>query len=218
VTAPKDDSAISPSTVTPATRPPGVGGVGCWSETWRKQGTVAPGSWLPIPNSFEHSSGQLEAVSEQTPDQTATQETREAEVDRQYIEQIRTIHSFGDAEDLHQAPEGLFLPSKRREVPIEHELVQRILATQEADSLLNVYRQMSSSFPFVIVPPNVTAQELHREKPMLLLAILTAASSQEHQRQMSLDTIYRQELAQRTIISPRRTLGLVQSVLVYLSW
>ncbi|KAL1656065.1 hypothetical protein SLS61_001135 [Didymella pomorum] len=35
---------------------------------------------------------------------------------------------------------------------------------------------------------------------------------------MSLDAIYRQELANRTIIRPRRNLGLVQSVLVYLSW
>jgi hypothetical protein len=35
---------------------------------------------------------------------------------------------------------------------------------------------------------------------------------------MSLDTLFRKELAQRTIITPRRTLGLVQSLLVYLSW
>jgi hypothetical protein len=68
------------------------------------------------------------------------------------------------------------------------------------------------------VPPNLTAQDLHHEKPMLCLAILTATSWQNHQRQMLLDVIYREELAHRTIISPKRTFGLVQSVLVYLSW
>jgi hypothetical protein len=84
--------------------------------------------------------------------------------------------------------------------------------------LLDSYRQMSASFPFVIVPPGVKAQELYQKKPMLLLATIIAASSQQHQRQMLLDTIFRKELAERTIITPRRTLGLVQSVLVYLSW
>jgi hypothetical protein len=140
------------------------------------------------------------------------------DADRQYIEQIRDIHNFGDAEDLHQAPRSLFQPSRKREPPIKHELVKQLFSTHEADSLLDTYRQMSSSYPFVIVPPSMSAEELHHERPMLLLAILTVASWKEHKVQMSLDTIYRQELAQRTIISPKRTLGLVQSVLVYLSW
>jgi hypothetical protein len=219
VTRPDDISEAPPTVLAPATRPPGVGGVSSWSETWRKQGTVAPGSWFPIPKSFEHDNDQQpESALGEVPDRSAAPETSEAEADRHYIEEIRNIHTFGDAEDLHQAPEGFFRPSKRRDLPIEHEMVQQLLATQEADSLLSTYRDMSASFPFVIVPPTMTAQELHRERPMLLLAVIMAASSKDHQRQMSLDAIYRQELAQRTIISPRRTLGLVQSVLVYLSW
>ncbi|KAF2030963.1 MFS general substrate transporter [Setomelanomma holmii] len=76
---------------------------------------------------------------------------------------------------------------------------------------------MSASFPFIIVPSDIDAQRLYDERPMLLLAILIVASSRDHQQQMLLDTVYRRELAQRTIIAPRRTLGLVQSVLVYLS-
>jgi hypothetical protein len=199
--------------------------VGPWSETWKKQRTVGPGSWLPFPASFEPRDAPpeqvLDHVPEQPPAQTAqgTQQVNEdGDADRQYIERIRTIHSFGDAEDVHNAPEGLFQPSKKRETPIEHSLVQQLLHTHEADVLLDSYRQMSASFPFVIVAPSVTAQELYQEKPMLLLAMIMAASSQDHQRQMSLDTIFRKELAERTIITPRRTLGLVQSVLVYLSW
>jgi hypothetical protein len=199
----------------------GDGAVGPWAETWRKQRTVGPGSWLPIPASFEQRDAPPEEMLEQpsAPAAELTQPVNEdGDADRQYIERIRTIHSFGDAEDVHNAPEGLFQPSKKRETPIEHSLLQQLLRTHEADALLDSYRKMSASFPFVIVAPGVTAQALFQEKPMLLLAMVMAASSRDHQRQMSLDTIFRKELAERTIITPRRTLGLVQSVLVYLSW
>jgi hypothetical protein len=84
--------------------------------------------------------------------------------------------------------------------------------------LLHEYRDMSISFPFVPLSSNITARQLYHDAPVLFLAIITAASWREHQRQMSLDAIYRQELANRTIMRPRKSLSLVQSVLVYLSW
>jgi hypothetical protein len=215
------ESSAGPVTVTAWESAP-TGGIP--SATWQgtsKQRPVGPGSWLLFPTSFEQSSEPPEKAPEKTRAQTAQQSqpvNEDTEADRQYIEEIRTIHRFGDAEDVHMAPEGLFQPSKTREPPIEHSLIQELLATNEADILLDTYRQMSASFPFVIVPPAVKARELYQKKPMLLLATIIAASSQQHQRQMSLDTIFRKELAERTIITPRRTLGLVQSVLVYLSW
>lgn len=139
-------------------------------------------------------------------------------VDHQFIERIRTIHNFGNNDDLTQAPEGLFQPSKRPEAPIDHDLVQQLLRDHEADALMNEYRDMSASFPFVIIHPDTSAEHLHNSKPMLLLAVLTVASWRDHKRQMKLDEIFRKELAHRTMVAPRRTLGLVQSVLVYLSW
>ncbi|KAF2113981.1 hypothetical protein BDV96DRAFT_106241 [Lophiotrema nucula] len=77
---------------------------------------------------------------------------------------------------------------------------------------------MIDSSPFVPIPFHVSARELSSAKPMLFLAILTVASWQDHQRQLALDRLYRTELAQRTIIQPRRTLSLLQSIVVYLSW
>ncbi|KAF1361651.1 hypothetical protein EJ07DRAFT_153879 [Lizonia empirigonia] len=77
---------------------------------------------------------------------------------------------------------------------------------------------MSHSFLFVPVAANISAQQMYSDAPMLFLAMITAASWTNHQQQMSLDAIYRQELANRTIIRPRKSLSLVQSVLVYLSW
>jgi hypothetical protein len=178
-------------------------------DMWRKQGTVAPGSWLPMV-SFEPDTSKPERVIEQA--------TNGAEVDRQYLESIRSIHNFGDHEDVSQAPDGFFRPSKRPEPPIDNDLVKQLLANGEADVLIDQYREMSVTFPFVILSEGITGNELHESKPMLFLAMLTVASWEDHTRQMTLDSIYRTELANRTIINPRRTLGLVQSVLVYLSW
>lgn len=165
---------------------------------------------MPVPPSFEQDTTRPEEEIEQAPDP--------AEADRQYLERIRSVHRFGDREDIDQAPESLFQPSKKREKPIKNDLVEQILSTGEADSLLNEYRQMTASFPFVMLSPSISGNELHESKPILFLAIITVASWRDHRRQMSLDTIFRNELANRTIIRPHRTLSLVQSVLVYLSW
>jgi hypothetical protein len=178
--------------------------------TWQATKAVAPGSWLPFPASFEQNTSR--------PEKEIEQAAGDAEADREYIEKIRTVHShnFGDGED--NAPQSLFQPSKRREPPINNELVQQILASGDADALLDGYRQMSASFPFVVIPPSMNATQLYSERPMLFLAIILAACWQNHQRQMLLDIVYRKELAERTIISPRKTLGLIQSLLIYLSW
>lgn len=172
---------------------------------------VAPGTWLPVASSFEQ---------RPEPPKTPAQQETEGEdaADRQYIEQIRSIHSFGDPDENSQYPESLFRPSKRREEPINDDLVDDLLASGEADTLLKKYREMSDSFPFVPLASEVTAQQLYHDAPMLFLAMIMAASWREHKRQMSLDTLFRQELANRTIIRPRRNLSLVQGVLVYLSW
>ncbi|KAH5062444.1 hypothetical protein HBI24_136280 [Parastagonospora nodorum] len=220
VPLPVQDSAEPSLPRTSGVQPPVAGGLSSWSETWKKQGTVAPGSWMPLPNSFEQSSRDEESPAHATrpAEETHEQPNYETEADRQYFEKIRSVHNFGNGGDLHSAPQSLFQPSRSQEAPIEHALVQHLRNTQEADALLNEYRSMSVSFPFVIVPAGITAHELHRERPMLFLAMITAASWQDHMRQMSLDVIFRRELAERTIITPKRTLGLVQSVLVYLSW
>jgi hypothetical protein len=186
---------------------PGETGV----ESWRNRGTinVVPDTWIPTPP-FEPNAVQ--------PDKVTEDASESAEVDRQYLEQIRTIHRFSDREDVPNAPEGIFRTSKRPEAPIEHDIVQQLLISGEADALLVEYRSMSATFPFVMLLPWITAKELHEHRPMLSLAILLVGSWKDHTRQMALDSIFRTELANRTIVKPQKTLGLVQSVLVYLSW
>lgn len=177
--------------------------------TWVKENHAAPGSWLPVA-SFEPETPSTQQNSDQDPGS--------AEADAQYLHELRNVHAYGDHEDGNTAHAGLFQASKRREAPITDELVQQLLSTHAADALVNEYRQMSVSFPFVIIPPRVSAHDIHASRPMLFLAIMTVASWRDTTRQKALDLIYRRELATRTMVYPRRTLGLVQGVLVYLSW
>ncbi|KAI4644467.1 hypothetical protein J4E93_006370 [Alternaria ventricosa] len=181
------------------------------AERWRNRGfaNVAPGSWMPTP-SYEPNAVQS--------DKSAEDGSASAEVDRQYLEDIRSIHRFDDREDVSNPPEGLFKNSKRPEAPIEHDVVDFLFVSGEAETLLDEYRNMSATFPFVMIPPQITAKQLHEHRPMLSLAVLLVASWRHHKRQMTLDGIFRTELANRTFINPHKTLGLVQSVLVYLSW
>lgn len=195
---PSDSTSASPS-VTPETR----------TEIWRRQRTVAPGSWMPTP-SFDPIASHFETHVEQPSDN--------AEADRQYLEGIRGVHRYADRETASQIPDGPFRQTKRREEPIDDDLIRHLLVSGEAELLMNEYRHMSSTFPFVVIPPCLTSIDLHAERPMLFLAVMVVASWKDHPQQKKLDVVYRAELAHRTIVQPRRTLGLVQSVLVYLSW
>jgi hypothetical protein len=151
--------------------------------------------------------------SEQDPEDSQN----DVEPTQEYLERLRDIHNFGDSDAPSQPPNGVFNGSQRTEPGVDDVKVQRLIASGEADALLDVYRTMSRSFPFVPLAPNISARELETTKPMLLLAILTVASWKDHRRQIALDEIYRKELAHRTIIRPRKTLSLLQSILVYLS-
>jgi hypothetical protein len=164
----------------------------------------APGGWLPNPPSYEPRESQ--------PDE-------DADISHRYMENLRMIHSFGDDDvDLSRPPGSLFNTGGRKEPVIEDEVVEQLLSNGEADNLLNAYREMSVAHPFVPIASHVKAKELSDVKPILFLAILTVASWNDHSLQRRLDRKYRQELANRTIIRPRRTLSLAQSIVVYLGW
>jgi hypothetical protein len=120
--------------------------------------------------------------------------------------------------DVSRPPDGVFVANAHREPIVDCDMVKRLLASGEAVALLAEYRSMSKFFPFVPIDANISMQDLSVTKPMLFLAIMTAASWKDHKRQMALDLRYRTELAKRTMVQPRRTLSLLQGVLVYLSW
>ncbi|PSN59287.1 hypothetical protein BS50DRAFT_565856 [Corynespora cassiicola Philippines] len=172
---------------------------------------LAPGSWLPFPSSF---------TQEETVDYEPSAEPNEGDVDtnQQFLTKLREIHSFGDDPNSTRPPDTLFHSTNKSEPPIDHATVRQLLTSGEADVLLSDFCSMSASFPFVPLSPMLSAHDLHAAKPMLFLAIITVSSWRDHNRQMLLDEIYRNELANRTLVRPRRTLPLLQGIIVYLSW
>jgi len=135
----------------------------------------------------------------------------------EYLEKLRKIHNFGDEKDLSQPPQGPFHSTHKNEPLIKDQHVQTLLENGEADQLISDYRSMCMTFPFVPLEHTISAADLHATKPMLFLAIITVASWSNHKQQRYLDELYRKELAHHIFIRPRRTISLLQSVLVYLS-
>ncbi|KAF2439044.1 hypothetical protein P171DRAFT_458217 [Karstenula rhodostoma CBS 690.94] len=181
---------------------------------------VAPGSWLMFPESLEQQTPLpdiYESFEVPAPEPETETDAAEHAHDLDYVEKLRSIHSFGEKE-VTGIPFQTPVHSKRKTVaPINDEKVKELLSNGEAENLLSIYRSMCITFPFVPIDDFPSADFLHATKPMLFLAILTVAAWDDHKLQRHLDRVYRRELADHTFIRPRRTISLLQSVLVYLS-
>ena len=101
---------------------------------------------------------------------------------------------------------------------LDHAQLKDIMSSSCGNILLNGYRLMAGCFPFVLICPNIAAQALAKEKPMLFLAICMTASGKIRSLQWTLEQRYRNELALKTIVNAHRSLDCLQSILVYLAW
>lgn len=121
-------------------------------------------------------------------------------------------------DDAFVALQDTISDRNHNEPMIDHDIMRDLLASGRADALLNEYRSMSDFFPFVPISLLATVQDLNRERPMLLLAILTTAAWRDRPLQAVLSEQFRLELAHRTLVRPRKSLGIIQGILVYLAW
>lgn len=172
-----------------------------------------------FPESFEEQTPMPDlGGSGEAPEMVNEAEVEAAEInhDVEYLTKLRSIHSFADREDTDTSL-GSFYHRRKQEPAIADQQVKDLLDNGQADILLNSYRAMCVTFPFVPVDDFSSAAELHAAKPMLFLAIITVAAWDNHKLQRHLDRVYRKELADHTFIRPRRNLSLLQSILVYLS-
>ncbi|KAJ4290527.1 hypothetical protein N0V90_010744 [Kalmusia sp. IMI 367209] len=177
---------------------------------------IGPGSWLLFPESFEQ---QTQLPEQDEPEEAPTPaldagtdaaDAADAAHDSEYLEKLRRIHSFGDAKNMDGPPSTSSLTRNKKEPAIDDQKVRDLLSSAEADDLLNAYRSMCITFPFVPIEASVSASQLHDTKPMLFLAIITVAAWNDHKLQRYLDKLYRKELAHYTFIRPRRTIWLLQ--------
>lgn len=184
-----------------------------------KDRPIAPGSWLPFPESFEEETS-LPYTQEQAgtpvPLGNVEADLTNTNHDLEYLGKLRKIHNFVDGDDADNTSDSSSY-QRKSQPPINDQQVKDILSSGRADTLLNSYRAMCITFPFVPLEDTVSAIELHAFKPMLFLAMITVAAWDDHKLQRHLDRVYRTELANQTYIRPRRRLSLLQSILVYLS-
>ena len=88
-----------------------------------------------------------------------------------------------------------------------------------AEELVNLFREsMNQYFPFVVIPKGVTAESLSEQRPFLFLAVVTSASSMYKPLQRALDSRFRSILSQDAVFHGKKSLDLLQGLLVYLAW
>ena len=92
------------------------------------------------------------------------------------------------------------------------------LTRPKADTFLLAFRDMTSWFPFVIVPPDATALSMSRERPFLFMATMASASSADKSLRGTLERELRETLSRRIILDGEKNLDLLQGLLVYLAW
>ena len=94
-----------------------------------------------------------------------------------------------------------------------------LLSLGTANLLLNIYKtSMVYHFPFVVVAPLTTVEDLRTEKPFLLLAILTASSFDDMPLQRALGKELKHVVSSRMILGGQVSFDLLQGLLVHLAW
>ena len=88
---------------------------------------------------------------------------------------------------------------------------------QEAEECLSKFRTWLPNFPFIHLPPAMTAAALRAERPFLWLCImnLTVTSSE---MQIILRDRVRREVSERIVIQNERTMDLLQGLIAFLAW
>lgn len=99
-------------------------------------------------------------------------------------------------------------------------LVKNAISPQAAETMFRRYtEQMAPLMPAVVFPPDITWSDASRAKPVLFLAILSAASgSVDPELQKAITKDLMQLYATRIMINGEKTLELIQALLVSTIW
>ncbi|CAG7916245.1 unnamed protein product [Penicillium olsonii] len=96
---------------------------------------------------------------------------------------------------------------------------ERVIATDlDENKVLDVFRkQMLLLFPFLVIPPGVTAQELRREKPFLFMNI-SMVVCESSIRQREIVQAVQRYVAEHIVMRGEQSLDLLQGLLVNAAW
>lgn len=93
------------------------------------------------------------------------------------------------------------------------------MTVDEAERALNLYRSVYfPSFPFVPVPTMMSAYNLYMQKPLLFRTIISVSAPQPASAQRDFTRWFREQIAEQVVIRQRKSLELLQSILLFLAW
>lgn len=95
---------------------------------------------------------------------------------------------------------------------------KRLLDIRESAESLLSFKTKACGFPFVIVPPQASLDIMCRQRPFLLLTILTWGAHETSKLQRTLDLEIREQLSGRVTVKGEKSMDLLQGILVYLWW
>ncbi len=93
------------------------------------------------------------------------------------------------------------------------------LSWEQAEIALNEYKiNYMPNFPFVVIEPEVTAQELFHEKPFLFRVVLLVATRMPLEKKRGMKRNVTAYLGQHLLVNEERSLDLLQGLLVFIAW
>ncbi|KAH3983121.1 hypothetical protein HBI56_147650 [Parastagonospora nodorum] len=95
--------------------------------------------------------------------------------------------------------------------------VIRTISLGHMQMMLDTYQRMVDFFPFVTLPKDCSCQELVLHRPVLMLAVLTAASYESSSLQLTLSREFR-KVAMVKILNGEKSLDLLQGLLIFIAW
>ncbi|KAL1837031.1 hypothetical protein VTJ49DRAFT_4342 [Mycothermus thermophilus] len=89
----------------------------------------------------------------------------------------------------------------------------------EAETMLNTYRQrMQHLFPFVIVPPHLSSDQLQEQRPFLWKAVMVESCLFDGPRQDALGKQLLCEVGKAALIHPQKSLDLLHGLQMLIAW
>lgn len=93
------------------------------------------------------------------------------------------------------------------------------LQVKDPDHLLKIFREYYQvDFPFIIIPPNITSQELKAKRPWLAITISMVASHGNRIQQLALAKQIIMEVAAALFIRCEKSLDMLEGLIMYNVW
>lgn len=97
------------------------------------------------------------------------------------------------------------------------DLIIELSPTEAEEYLMNFRNYKLKFFPFIHLPPTVTAEQLHQDRPFLWLCIMTA-SCKSTSKQLRLGNKIRQVLAEKIVVQSEKNIDLLLGLLTFIGW